>query len=185
MTNQINKALIFAEKSHRGQSRKYSDIPYFIHPCRILVKLLKIGYSNENMLIAGLLHDCAEDCGISFEEISDKFGKEVSKLVEELTQADKLLPELKGRPRSERHQANLEKLNKVSQDAKILKLCDRLDNLEDTNLEHGECRGFLKRKYLQESWDIYNLLKDAHAGLANELKETIETLAGKLGVNLV
>jgi GTP pyrophosphokinase len=41
-------------------------------------------------IAAGLLHDVPEDCGVSFEEMTRRFGIEVAQLVEGVTKLKKI-----------------------------------------------------------------------------------------------
>ena len=49
----IEKALQTASKSHEGQYRKNTDIPYITHPVAVGMMLLKAGYSEE-IVAAGI-----------------------------------------------------------------------------------------------------------------------------------
>jgi guanosine-3',5'-bis(diphosphate) 3'-pyrophosphohydrolase len=179
------KALAFAEKAHRGQTRKYNtEIPYFIHPLRVMSRLRDYNHHDTNMLSAAILHDVVEDCNVSVEEVSVQFNENIASLVSELTQADKENPKLKVLVRADRHRLNVEKLKNISKDAKIIKLADRLDNLDDVRLDIPECYGFLKRRYLQESWDVLHAVEDGDGNLATTLWQKIKDLAEDVGVEL-
>src|SRR4051812_802993 len=135
----IFKAMQFAEKAHRGQFRKYNtDIPYFIHPMRVMYRLRDKGKTHDNILCAALLHDTVEDCGVKFEELERAFNKDIAFLVLELTQPDKLSEEVHKLPRIERHNLLLEKLKGISNEAKWIKYYDRIDNLNDVRLDKSE-----------------------------------------------
>ena len=45
---------------HRGQTRKGSDLPYLVHPFAVAMILDRLGF-DEDVVIAGLLHDAVED----------------------------------------------------------------------------------------------------------------------------
>lgn len=185
MTNLAFKAMKFAEKAHRGQIRKYSDCPYFIHPLRVMYRLRDHNYQDDDMMCAALLHDTIEDCGVTFEQLMNEFNIYVAKLVLELTQVDKLDPEIKKLPRVERHKLNVNKLKTVSQTAKSIKIADRLDNLFEVDLSNPECYGFMKRRYIQESWDILHAVEDLGSGdLAVTLWQRIKDLAQDCKVEL-
>jgi (p)ppGpp synthase/HD superfamily hydrolase len=186
--SQLYKALKFAEKAHAGQMRKYGNRPYILHPIEVMTKVFGVYQhlqeKNDDVLCAALLHDTVEDCGVTEEQLTELFGKNVSSLVMELTQPDKISEEIHKLPRKERHRLLLEKLTKISSPAKILKMCDRWANLRDSNILDKECYGFFKRRYLQESWDIANLLYPAYPSLGDELKEVIQNLARQVGIEL-
>ncbi|MDE5587092.1 MAG: HD domain-containing protein, partial [Bacilli bacterium] len=75
----IREAYIFAEKCHKGQFRKTGE-PYIIHPLNVAIILTEI-YADKETIMAALLHDVIEDCDIEKEEIEEKFGIEVGRLV--------------------------------------------------------------------------------------------------------
>lgn len=183
--NLVIKAIHFAEKAHRGQVRKYSDNAYIVHPIRMLYRLMDYGCQDPNVLCAALLHDTCEDCGISFENIEKEFNKQIADLVKELTQADKMGDEsISKLPRTERHKLNVHKLLRVSQNAKLIKLVDRLDNLSEVDLTNNECYGFLKRRYIQESFDILNAVACGSSYFSEQLYNVIKDLAVKCKVVL-
>ena len=75
----IREAYYFAEKMHKGQFRKSGE-EYIVHPLNVAIILTTI-YADTPTLIAGLLHDVIEDCDCDKEEIDEKFGEVVGKLV--------------------------------------------------------------------------------------------------------
>ncbi|MCS6839749.1 MAG: HD domain-containing protein [Roseiflexus sp.] len=77
---QYDQALQFAARAHRQQVRKGTDIPYIAHAVHVSVVLLRHGF-DEDVVIAGLLHDVVEDCGVAPHELEALFGAEVARLV--------------------------------------------------------------------------------------------------------
>ncbi len=62
-TQKIQHAIRFAIKTHEGyqkQKRKGKDVPYITHPLTVGLILAKAG-ANEDVIIAGILHDTIED----------------------------------------------------------------------------------------------------------------------------
>ena len=78
------EALEFARKAHGLQKRKYTEELYIEHPKRVAKIVESVPHSSE-MVAAAYLHDVVEDTDVSIEEIQEKFGDKVAKLVEELT----------------------------------------------------------------------------------------------------
>ena len=76
----IHKAIEFAAKKHRNQTRKGSDTPYIIHPVEVMLFLKESGCSAD-VVAAGVLHDTLEDTDTTFEELKECFGEAVAKLV--------------------------------------------------------------------------------------------------------
>lgn len=79
------QALQFAARAHRRQVRKGTDIPYIVHAVHVSVILLRHGF-DEDVVIAGLLHDVVEDCGVAPQELAALFGAEVARLVEAVSE---------------------------------------------------------------------------------------------------
>jgi len=121
----IEKACVFAEKAHEGQTR-FSGEPYFNHVFETAKTLAHL-HMDAPTIAAGLLHDTLEDRDVEEAVIEKEFGKEVAFLVSGVTKISKY--EYQGR---ERHAESLRKLLlAISRDIRVLiiKLADRLHNL--------------------------------------------------------
>ncbi|MFN3870461.1 MAG: RelA/SpoT family protein [Aquificaceae bacterium] len=84
----VIKALGFIEEKHAGQYRKSGE-PYVVHPIEVAIILAELGM-DKTTIIAGLLHDVLEDTNTTYEEIKEKFGKEVADIVEGVTKLGKI-----------------------------------------------------------------------------------------------
>lgn len=134
----------FARKAHKDQFRKYKNEPYIEHPIRVAGLVRTVPHTQE-MICAAYLHDVVEDTGITIEEIEGKFGGKVAKLVGELT--DVYVKEnYRHLNRRARKKKEVERLSKISPEAKTVKLADLIDNTRDI-VEND--RGFA-RKYVPE-----------------------------------
>lgn len=120
------EAADFAAWKHREQRRKDPEgTPYINHPigvARILSH--EAGVTDVVVLQAALLHDTVEDTDTTLSEIEERFGPEVRRVVEELTD-DKTLP------KAERKRLQVERAAGSSARAKLVKLADKLHNLRD------------------------------------------------------
>ncbi|KAM6058507.1 guanosine-3',5'-bis(diphosphate) 3'-pyrophosphohydrolase MESH1 [Chlamydotis macqueenii] len=118
----------FAAGKHKGQRRKDPEgTPFINHPigvARILAR--EAGVTDIVVLQAALLHDAVEDTDATLPEIEERFGAEVRRVVEELTD-DKALPG------AERKRLQVERAAGSSPRAKLVKLADKLHNLRDLN----------------------------------------------------
>lgn len=113
----------FADKAHAGQTRS-GGAPYITHPLAVCLKLMEFKIFDRATLAAALLHDVMEDCPqIPFGAIGKKFGEEISGIVFELTNL------AKGR---ERHAAMLAHAQHYSDKATLIKIADRLCNIQDS-----------------------------------------------------
>jgi len=71
-----------------GQDRKYSKVPYIVHPINVM-QIVRSVTDDEAMLIAAILHDVVEDTAITIDEIYSEFGERVGDLVDDLTDVSK------------------------------------------------------------------------------------------------
>ena len=80
---QVTRALDYAAHKHVGQRRKgEAKEPYINHLAEVAHLLAEAtGGDDGNLVIAGLLHDCIEDQGVTYEELVDLFGDDVASLV--------------------------------------------------------------------------------------------------------
>lgn len=144
----FHKALSFAENAHRGQKRSSGE-PYTVHPIEVALILVDLGL-DINTIIAGLLHDTAEDAGISISEIERQFGSEVAKLVDGITKLGKF----EFKTKEEQQVETLRKMFlAMGKDIRviIIKFADRLHNLR--TLEYIEEDKQREKAY--ETLEIY------------------------------
>ncbi|XP_042329076.1 guanosine-3',5'-bis(diphosphate) 3'-pyrophosphohydrolase MESH1 [Sceloporus undulatus] len=116
----------FSARKHSAQRRKDPEgTPYINHPIGVAQILVQEGgITDLAVLQAALLHDTVEDTATTFAEIEGRFGPEVRRIVEEVTD-DKDLP------RTERKRLQVERAAGSSRAAKLVKLADKLYNLRD------------------------------------------------------
>lgn len=119
-------ALDFAAERHRDQRRKGVEAsPYINHPIRVARLLVDVGnVRDSDTLIAAILHDTIEDTETTAAEIESRFGPAVRRLVEEVTD-DKRLPQ------HERKRLQVEHASALSSGAKLIKIADKIANVED------------------------------------------------------
>lgn len=166
----ICQAFEFAYQLHRDQYRASGE-PYIAHPVAVAGLLRDLGGSSA-MIAAGFLHDVVEDTDVTPEEIEERFGPEVRRLVEGVTKLSKFNFSSK----TERQAENFRRMFlAMAQDIRVIvvKLADRLHNMR--TLEHlPEAK---QRRISQETREIF-------APLANRLgigrvKWELEDLAFK------
>lgn len=154
----ILEALDFATEKHVGQKR-LSGEDYISHPIAVAA-LLAEWDMDVDTIVAGLLHDVAEDTDCQLCDIAAKFGENVALLVDGVTKIsaaragrddiDAYLPATKD---------NLTKLLvAIGSDVRviIIKLADRLHNLH--TLEHQTPKRQLKKA--RESLEVFGPLAD-------------------------
>jgi guanosine-3',5'-bis(diphosphate) 3'-pyrophosphohydrolase len=128
------EAFAFAARSHQGQLRKDGKTPYVSHVFRVCLIVRHIfGIDDCQTLMAAALHDSVEDTTTDFDDLEEKFGREVATWVAALSK-DKRLPE------EEREKAYEAQLAKGPWQVKICKLADIFDNLMDSVASRPEQR---------------------------------------------
>ena len=154
-TGLIRRAYEFASKVHEGQTRE-SGSPFLSHPIEVASVLVKMKLDVPS-IVAGILHDTAEDTKITIEEIKKEFGEEIGGLVDGVTNIGKI----RFKTREERDAENFRKvLLSMVKDIRVIliKLADRLHNMRTLDAL-PETR---RRRIAQETLDIF-------APLANRL----------------
>ena len=86
--DQIRLAYRFADQAHLGQLRNNGE-PYITHPIAVAAQCAEWKLDAQ-ALMAALLHDSLEDCGVTKIELIERFGSPVAELVDGLTKLDKL-----------------------------------------------------------------------------------------------
>ena len=120
----VLKAANAAARWHMHQRRKgEAQEPYINH---LLEVAQLVGEATDgrdpNLVIAALLHDAIEDCGVEPEEIATTFGEDVAALVLAVTDDKNLKKEV-------RKQLQVEGAAHQPRRAKLLKLADKTSNL--------------------------------------------------------
>jgi len=177
----IRDAYEFADLCHEGQLRKSGE-PYIAHPLEISLFLAELRL-DEQTIAASLLHDVVEDCDVSLDELSSKFGPEIARLVDgvtKLTQLDGRIHDpisalaVGGDDGDSLYAESLRKmLVAMAEDIRVvlIKLADRLHNMRTLGALPPE----KQRRIAQETLDIYSPL--AHRLGIWEIKWQLEDLA--------
>lgn len=145
LTERIEQAIVRATVLHQAQKRKVSGVPYIVHPYSVAF-LLAHYVEDEDVIIAGLLHDTLEDIPEYTEDmLRAEFGERVCAIVKEVTedftQAEKEDHSIRGnnwRARKEKYLANLAN---DSQEALLVATADKIHNMRSALDEyriHGD-----------------------------------------------
>ena len=174
--DEVRRAYEFARNAHAGHQRR-SGHPYIEHPLAAALSCAELQLDVPS-LQAALLHDVMEDCGVTREELVDRFGVDVAKLVDGVTKLDALqLADIEPALVDERIQAdNLRKMFvAMAEDVRvvIVKLADRLHNMRTLGAMPRE----KQLKIARETMEIYAPLA-ARLGIW-QLRAQLEDLAFK------
>ena len=122
----VRQAYLYADKAHSDQWRSSGD-PYITHPIAV-TDICANWKLDAPALMAALLHDSMEDCGITKLDLKERFGEDVSELVDGLTKLDKL----QFNTREENQAESFRKmLLAMARDVRVIliKLADRTHNM--------------------------------------------------------
>ncbi len=123
---QVRLAYRFADTAHLGQLR-HSGEPYITHPIAVAAQVAEWKL-DAPAIMAALLHDTMEDCGVTKADLVEHFGAPVAELVDGLTKLDKL----RFNTREEGQAESFRKmLLAMARDVRVIlvKLADRLHNM--------------------------------------------------------
>jgi len=157
----VDTASRMACEAHEGHRRKYTKRPYVEHPQRVAARVAAHPGSTLEMVAAAWLHDVLEDTAVSAEAIEEAVSPGVAALVRELTNPSRG----SDLPRAERKAMDREHLARISDEAKVIKMIDRIDNLG----ELGSAPRPFRALYAMESERLAEAIGDADAVLREEL----------------
>ncbi len=148
LTDRHAAAVRFAIEEHRQQVRKGTDITYVSHLVAVSALVLEHG-GDEDLAIAGLLHDTVEDThdgdgAATAARIRDKFGDRVADVVVGCSDTD-VVPKPPWRERKERYLADL---LDAPPDVLLVSACDKLHN--------ARCTVADLREYGLSFWEGFN-----------------------------
>ena len=163
----VHRARIFATKAHGaiGQKRMYTDEPYINHPAAVVGIVERYGHTPE-MLAAAWLHDVVEDTPVTLDEIHLRFGPEVARLVNWLTDIDK--PE--DGNRAKRMALNRARWSRAPSDAQTIKVADLIHNTESI-CEHDPK---FAKVYLPEKAALLEVLTKANPRIVAFARDQLE-----------
>ena len=168
LTDRFVSALQFAHDVHRSQIRKDTTIPYVSHLLSVAGLVLESG-GDEDLAIAGLLHDAVEDAEeISGEEMSDrirsKFGDRVANIVDGCSDA-KSSPGGSKPPWRSRKEAYIKHLRSASDDVLRVSIADKVHNARSIATDQDQLGAELWTRFSstsEESRWYYTSLRDIY-----------------------
>ncbi len=164
----VRAAYRFADEAHLGQFRASGE-PYITHPIAV-AGLCADWRLDAQAIMAALMHDSMEDCGITKSELIEQFGAPTADLVDGLTKLDKL-------QFSTREEGQAESFRKMllamARDVRVIliKLSDRLHNMRTMEAMAPDKRARIAR----ETLDIYAPI--AHRLGLNQIYRELQELS--------
>jgi (p)ppGpp synthase/HD superfamily hydrolase len=168
LQDSYNEAWLFAAGAHAGQTLTASTLPYAVHLAMVANEVMAadreapIQRLAETVQIA-LLHDVLEDTAVPFEELQTRFGEFVAEGAQRLSKmvnGEKLPFDI-----------YLERLATGAPQYAIVKLCDRITNLQPPPSTWARSR---IADYDVESQRILAALGHAHEPSAERLRAKID-----------
>jgi guanosine-3',5'-bis(diphosphate) 3'-pyrophosphohydrolase len=140
-------AISFAAQVHQSQLRKDGKTPYAAHPMRVMTIVSRdFGVEDPEVLAAAVLHDVIEDTTADRDDLIEKFGPRVARIVADLSKDTRL-------PEDERERAYFEALAQAPVEVKLCKLADTIDNLIDS----AELTVESRRKAIRKAKELVEL----------------------------
>ncbi|KAB2873511.1 MAG: bifunctional (p)ppGpp synthetase/guanosine-3',5'-bis(diphosphate) 3'-pyrophosphohydrolase [Burkholderiaceae bacterium] len=142
----VRDAYKFADEAHLGQFRDSGE-PYITHPIAV-AGLVADWRLDAQAVMAALMHDAMEDCGITKTQLIERFGAPTADLVDGLTKLDKLRF-------STREEGQAESFRKMllamARDVRVIliKLADRMHNMRTVQAITPERRARMARETLE------------------------------------
>ena len=165
---QVLEAFRFADEAHLGQFRADGQ-PYITHPLAV-AGIVADWHLDAQAVMAALMHDAMEDCGITKAALIERFGAPTAELVDGLTKLDKL-------HFSTREESQAESFRKMllamARDVRVIlvKLADRLHNMRTLSAMAPDKRSRIAR----ETLDIYAPI--AHRLGLNQIYRELQELS--------
>ena len=127
MMSTLERAIVIAAEAHAGQVDK-AGAPYVLHPLRMMLRL-----STSDEMIAAVLHDVVEDCGVSLEMLrAEGFSEQVLEAIDSVTRrAEESYEEFVLRAAS----------NSIG---RRVKLADLRDNSDLSRIKHPTARDYAR-----------------------------------------
>lgn len=171
----FDEAMVLASTLHRDQLRKASGVPYVAHLLAVASLVLEEGGS-EDMAIAALLHDAAEDQGgeATLADIEAAFGVDVARWVQQASDTfERPKPDWEQRKRH-----HLAAIPMADREARIIMLADKVHNARSILADHVRMG--------TEMWDRFSVPRERTVWYYETLLEVFDrelspTLYDQLG----
>ncbi|MFQ6862225.1 MAG: RelA/SpoT family protein [Beduini sp.] len=164
----IKRAYAYIMEKHAGQTRKSGE-PYTIHLIWVAYILASL-QTGPMTITAGLLHDVMEDCDVSQAEMIERFGSEITTLVEGVTKITKMQFKDEADVYAENHRKIYIAMAKDIR-VILIKFADRLHNMRTLQYmpEHKQ------KRIAKETLEVYAPI--AHRLGINDIRIELEDLS--------
>ena len=170
LMSEIHNVVSFATNAHEGQMRRYTDVPYIIHPLSVAFIVASVNY-DPDVIAAALLHDILEDTKTTVDDLLNFVGGRITEFVLDVTDVSK--PH--DGNRKLRKEIDREHIAAGAPESKTIKLADLIDNVP-TIIKYDE--GFAKT-YVEEKKKLLPYLVEGDAKLYREAEGIISNYYSK------
>lgn len=164
----IRRAYDFIMDKHASQKRKSGE-PYTNHLLWVAYILATL-QTGPNTIAAGLLHDVMEDCDVGHDEMVERFGEEITSLVEGVTK----IGNIKLKDEEDFYAENHRKIYiAMAKDIRVIliKFADRLHNMRTLQFMSPE----KQKRISRETLEVYTPI--AHRLGISDIKTELENLS--------
>lgn len=164
--SKIESAKRFASEKFAADGKKnhFLDVFDILH--------VNLGVQDENILIAGLLHDVLEDTSTTYEEICNTFSKGIADLVREVSH-----------PKNYNQQEKLEyyaRIKHISDRAKLIKMADFASHLQNFAKIYEKGEQHLYPKFINNNKYVTSIREFLDSCHDSAGKEFVYNLTNKL-----
>ncbi len=164
------KALKFAGEAHKNQKFPGTEMPYLVHVVQVCMEtqsaILNCSANNFDINFAmqvALLHDVIEDTSYTHNDIKNEFNYDIAEAVLALSKNTEL-------PKEQQMIDSLNRILKQPNEVRIIKMADRISNLQRPPAYWIENKIFT---YKNEAQTILNFLKGVNDYIENRLSQKI------------
>lgn len=178
-TPREKQAWDLAKDLHKNQIRKFVGAPYFDAHVQKVNGIVKQYTTDEDLLVASLLHDTLEDCfddpDVGYIQLEELFGKRVADIVKELTSSKE---EIEWEYGGSKTDYLIDKMVGMSDGALIVKLADRLQNIADAFTASEKFRNnyFIETKKIVEQLESLRKLNRVQLQILSEIKAKLNNI---------
>lgn len=120
-------AVVFARERHGAQVRDADHAPFLVHPLEVASYMERSGYP-DHVVAAAVLHDVLEDTDARCDELEARFGREVAKLVDLVSDDPSISDE------EQRKDDVRERVRRASRYAQVIYASDKVSKVRELRM---------------------------------------------------
>ena len=124
----VDQATQYIARKHEGQYRGGLNVPYSTHLFGV-ARILKAANYEDDIVVAGLLHDVLEDTDATEEDVRELFGENILMLVKAVSEQDKSLNW------EQRKQYMINQIKYLSENTLAIILAEKIQNVRAIKYE--------------------------------------------------